>query len=911
MPDSLLVTKVSLPLLRHILVPREKILRQLSEGVRDGHLLTLVSAPPGYGKTTTVRMWVEKAGYPIAWVSLEKSDNDLKQFLTYVLTALGQAVENLGQAALEVVENTQEISLQHVLGLLINDLHDLDQPTILVLEDYHLIENEKIDQVIESTLNQAVVNLHLVMTTREDPNLPLTRLRVRNQLTEIRAMDLSFSLEEAGEFFSNVMGVSLPQKEMEILESRTEGWAAGLQLAALSLKESGDRTKFVEAFRGTHRHVLDYLIEEVLNSQPEEIRKFLQRTSILDQLSPSLCEAVTGHEASREYLHHLENNNLFLVSLDEERTWYRYHALFVELLRNQLLQAEPERVDDLYGRAADWYEKNGFIQKAVEHAFQISNSGKVSKLIEKHALPMLYKGEVSIVAGWFDRLPQPLIQDSPMMCICRAWALALPQPQTRTGEVEGALQAAEDSLDLANADERLRSLIAGHIASIQAYLMQSPSLTSEKPERLIETSQKAQRLLPEDEKAIRSVNALNIGYGYLALAELSSAEKAYKQAFEYGSSGGNLYAGVYGQIGLIVIAMMKGQLKDALQLCQVNIDRFNRLLAGQRFPPIGDLYSLKGSILLEENRIAEAEQALALGMSLIPLTGEYEAHIRGYSALVRLRSIQGDRAGMLDSIKILEGIRLEDALHVQALRHRVSVRGPAANKISIDEAHLWVKQAAVRFNTIPDITSLDLVSRIRFQAYVGVAHILTRLAARNPQAYSLLDVHNYLARQEKFAQTHGLVGWLVEIWIVRALMYHVERKADDARHMIEMALSSSAQLGYFRIFLDEADLMRPLLESLEPRLKDNDQSVFVKRLLEVMPGESVKGKTSPVDEEILSERELEVLGLLAAGQSYKEIGEQLFLSLNTVQFHVKSIYRKLSVNKRMQAIEKAWEMNLI
>jgi LuxR family maltose regulon positive regulatory protein len=911
MDDPLLVTKVSLPILRHILVPRKKVLNQLSQGIQDGHLLTLVSAPAGYGKTTTIRMWVEEAGYPVAWVTLENSDNDLKQFLTYVLTALQQAGDDLGQAALEVVENTQEIILQRILGLLINDLYGLDQPIVLVLEDYHLIENEEIDRVIELMLNQAITNLHLVITTREDPNLPLTRLRVRNQLTEIRAMDLSFSLEEAGEFFSNVMGVNLSEKEMEILKNRTEGWVAGLQLAALSLKESRDPTKFVEAFRGTHRHVLDYLIEEVLNSQPEEVREFLQRTSILEQLSPSLCEALTGQEASRKYLHYLENSNLFLVPLDEERTWYRYHALFGELLKNQLLQAEPECVDDLHERAAGWYQKNGFIQNAVEHAFQSSSSSKVFELIEKYALPMLYRGEVLTVVGWFDRLPESFMQSSPMMCIGKAWALAVMQHQTRTEEVEQALQAADDALNRANADEALRNLIAGHAASIQAFLMQSPAFGREKPEKLIETSQKAQQLLPEDEKAIRSVNALNIGYGYIVLANLSAAERAYQQAFKDGMAGGNWYAAIYGQIDLIAIAIIKGQLKDALQSCETNIDRFNRLLAGQRFPPIGDLYSLKGSILLEENHLAEAEQALIQGVGLLHWIGEYEAHIRGYSALARLRSIQGDWTGMLESIKFLEETRPEVAIYAQALRHRLSVHDWVANKNSLEEAQLWVAQAAIRFNNLPDITGVDPVSRMYFQAYLSTAHILTRLAVRNPQADSLLDVHKYLVRQERFADAHEMVGWLIEIWIVRALMYQVEGRAEDAHHMIQAALSASAQRGYFRIFLDEGDLVRPLLQSAKPRLKDNDLSAFVKRLLEAMPGEFAKGKMALVDEKILSDRELEVLALLAAGQTYKEIGQQLFLSLNTVQFHIKSIYSKLSVNRRVQAIGKAREMNLI
>lgn len=911
MPDTLMMTKVSLPIMRRMLVPRKRVLRQLSAGIQDGHLLTLVSAPAGYGKTTTVRMWVEEAGYPVAWVTLEKSDNDLKQFLTYFLTALGQAEDDLGQMALEVVE-TQEIKLEHIVGFLVNDLDELSQPIILVLEDYHLIENEKINQFIELMVNQATAHLHLVITTREDPNLPLTRLRVRNQLTEVRAADLSFSFEEAGEFLSNVMGIKLSKHDTEILEQRTEGWVAGLQLAALSLKESKDAAKFVEAFRGTHRHVLDYLIEEVLKSHTDDVKEFLQRTSILDQLSPSLCEAVTGQKASRDYLYYLESNNLFLISLDEERTWYRYHALFAELLKNQLLQTERERVDELHERAAEWYQKNNFIPKAIEHAFQISSGNKAFELVEQHAMPMLYQGEVSTVLGWFERLPESLMRDSPMMCINKAWSLALMQRQTRRmGEIEQALAAAGIALYRINADQALQNLIAGHAASIEAFLLQAPTFAGEKPGKLIEISQRAQRLLPEDEKGIRSVNALNIGYGYAALADYPAAERAYQKAFEDGMAGGNYYAAIYGPINLIAIAIIKGRLKDALQLCETNIDRFNQLLAGQRFPPIGDLSILKGSILLEENRLMEAEQALTQGLSLIRWTGEFEALVRGFSALARLRSIQGGRSGMLESIKSLEETRPEVAMYAQALRHRLLTHDPVLNKTSHEEARHWAALEAIKFNSLSDITGIDPVSEINFRTYLNTAHILTRLAMRNPKDYSLLDVHKYLARQEKFVEQNDLVGWLIEIWIVRALMYHVEGKSEDAHRAIMTALSASASQGYFRIFLDEADLMRPLLESVAPHLKDNTLSAFVKRLLEAMPSGSAKVETDVTRDEILSNRELEVLRLLAAGESYKEIGQQLFLSLNTVQFHVKNIYGKLLVNKRVQAIEKAREMKLI
>ncbi|RIK32232.1 MAG: hypothetical protein DCC56_00040 [Anaerolineae bacterium] len=911
MPDLLLATKIRLPLLRHNFVLRKKALRQLNEGLQEGRLLTLVSAPAGYGKTTTLRMWVEEAGCPVAWVILEKSDNDLKQFLVYVLTALGQAVEDLGQAALEAVENAQEIDLQSVLGLLINDLHGLDEPIILVLEEYNLIENETIDGFVEAILNQAVANLHLVIATREDPNLPLTRLRVRNQLTEIRAADLSLSLEEACEFFTDVMGVNLTKQEMEILRDRTEGWAAGLQLAALSLKESGDRAKFVEAFHGTHRHVLDYLIEEVLNSQSEETRAFLRRTSILDKLSPALCEAVTEQKDSAKILHHLETNNLFLVSLDEERTWYRYHALFAELLQNQLLQVEPTLVDVLHERAADWFEANGFIQKAVEQAFQISHDDIAARLIERHTLPLLYQGEVAAVLGWFDRLSEPLTQFSPMMCINKAWALALMERQARAEEVQQALQAADEALDRTNADTSLRNLVAGQAASIQAFLIQTSALASGQPEKLIEMSQKAQRLLPEDEKAIRGVNALNIGYAYMALADLPSAERFANLAFEDGMAGGNLYAALYGPITLITIAKISGRLKDALQLCETNIEQFNRVLAGQNFPPIGALYILKGEILLEENHLAEAETALTQGLSLVRWAGEFEAHLKGYSSLARLRSVQGDEAGLIESLKFLEETRPECVPYAQALCHRLSLSNRSASQANLEEARHWANQATLKFDDLPDITGVDPVSEINFRTYVSAAHVHARLAAHDPQAYPLADIHAYFARQEKFAETNGLFGWLIEMWILRALMYQAEGKADDARRMIQSALEAAAPRGYFRIFLDEGWLLRPLLESTGRLLKNADLAAYVKRLLDAMPDESAKAQAAPRGVDHLSEREIEVLRLLACGQSYKEVGESLFLSLNTVQFHVKSIYRKLSVNKRMQAIEKAQEMKLI
>jgi len=348
-----------------------------------------------------------------------------------------------------------------------------------------------------------------------------------------------------------------------------------------------------------------------------------------------------------------------------------------------------------------------------------------------------------------------------------------------------------------------------------------------------------------------------------------------------------------------------------LQLCETKITQFNQLLAGQRFAPIGDLYNLKGSLLLEENRLAEAEQAMTQGLSLIRFVRVYEAHIRGYSALARLRSIQGDWAGVLENLKALQETYSRSALYADALRHRLAVRDPAVNNATLEQAHHWVTQAVGGLNTLPDIDMVDLDSRIRFQTLLNTAHIVTRLASRNLHAYSLPSVHKYLARLEKFGSAHGLIGWLIEIWLVRALMYHVEGKAEQARRTLESALDASTARGYLRIFLDEADLLRPLLKTIEPRLQDKPFAAFAMRLLKAMPSEPAQAKPKAAAQELLSDRELEVLSRLAAGESYKEIAQNLFLSLNTVQFHVKSIYGKLQVNKRTQAIEQARALNLL
>ncbi len=911
MPTELLTSKLFIPPLRTNLVSRPRLLQILNEGLQMRRRVTLVSAPAGSGKTTLVVAWLKQIEQSVIWLSLDEADNDLPRFLSYLAAAFQQVDEQIGGSLLSALQSPQLPTLEKVLTTLLNEIAISTDLLILVLDDYHLLTEPAILEVMGYLIDHQPAQLHLVFTTREDPDLPLARLRARDQLTEIRAWDLRFTQEETDAFLRGVMGLELSRQDLAALEDRTEGWVVGLQLAGLSMQRQADLKSFIADFSGSQRHILDYLTDEVLQQQPEGIRTFLLQSAILDRLSGPLCDALTERNDSNRLLEHLEAANLFVIPLDEERRWYRYHHLFSDLLRNQLARSQPELIPELHRRASRWYEENGDIQAAVEHALQESDLTRASQLIEQHAIAKLYQGEVAVVLGWFDRLPVEHPERAPMMHIYKAWALALMQRGTRRDEVDGTLKSAERALDRVKADKALRDLVAGHAASIQAFLLQTPALSGGKPEELIALSQEAQRLLPEDEKAIRSVNALNIGYGYLALADLPAAELAYKQTLEDGLAGGNFYAAVYGPINLGMSALLTGRLKEALQLCETYIERFNKILAGQNFPPIGALYILKGNILLEYSRLAEAEPVLMEGLDLIRWTGEYEAYNTGYTALARLRAIRGDRPAMLEAVKTLEEAWPEGVFYTQALRHTLSMRYWPDDPDAQEGAQTWLAQSGIEFEKLAVIHSVDPMSMVYFECYLGAAYVLARLAKGKPGAYPLEAAHAYLRRQQDFAAAHEFIGPLVEIAIARTLLYQAAGMKAEALKTLEAALKAAAPTGLFRIFVDECEPFQTYLEEIKPRLADETLIDYVNRLLHAFS--CGPAKTEPGEEHaaLLSERELEVLRSLARGLTYEEIGRQLILSLNTIQFHVKNIYRKLLVNKRVQAIEKAREMNLI
>jgi LuxR family maltose regulon positive regulatory protein len=404
---------------------------------------------------------------------------------------------------------------------------------------------------------------------------------------------------------------------------------------------------------------------------------------------------------------------------------------------------------------------------------------------------------------------------------------------------------------------------------------------------------------------------LNIGYGYLALADLEAASLAFQQALEDGVSGGNFYAAIYGPINLILMALLVGHLKEALQLCETSVKRFNQSLAGRYFPPIGTLSVLKGSILLECDLLTEAEDALTEGLALIRWTGEVMVHRKGYASLARLRTIQGDRPGMLAAVKSLEELRPERGMDGQALHHRLSLRRWPDDPHVSEEAAAWLAQSGIDFALLDVVAGVDSTSTANLDSYLNTAHVLARLAKVRPDSYALDDVHAYLKRQQDFATSHGLTRLVVEIAIARALLYQAAGKKAKALETLHAALNAAAPTGLFRIFVDEGNPLHALLQELKPRLTDKAVSAYANRLLEALSSRPANVEAEARPAALLSERELEVLQSLAQGLTYEEIGQRLFLSLNTVQFHIKNIYGKLLVNKRMQAIERAREMKLI
>src|SRR5437763_2835590 len=603
MSTPILATKLYIPPPPPKVVLRPRLIERLNEGLY--RKLTLISAPAGFGKTTLVSEWLAGGPRPTAWLSLDEGDNDPTRFLMYLVAALQTIAATIGEGVLGALQSPQPPPTVSILTALLNDITTIKDPFVLVLDDYHVIDAEAIDQALTYLVEHHPPQMHLVIATREDPQLPLARLRARGQLTELRAADLRFTPSEAAGFLNQGMGLNLSAEDITALETRTEGWIAGLQLAAISMQGHQDTTSFIKSFTGSHHFVLDYLVEEVLQQQPESLQTFLLRTSILDRLCGSLCDAVllTPSGSGQETLEYIERANLFLVPLDNERRWYRYHQLFAELLRQRLPQsiasspAEAEsQVNALHRRASLWYEDQGLSLEAFQYAAAAHDVERAARLVEGDGMPLHFRGAGAPVLNWLESLPRTALDARPSLWVTYASTLLFGGQHTA---VEEKLQAAEAALQGTEPDHRTTDLV-GRIASMRATL----AVIQHDVEAIITQSRRALEYLHPDNLPVRTATTWTLGYAYQLQGDRAAASQAYTEVISIGKSFGD-------SIYTLAATINLGQLREADNQLSLAAESYWRSLQLAGDPPQGmacEAHLGLARICYEWNDLEEASQ---------------------------------------------------------------------------------------------------------------------------------------------------------------------------------------------------------------------------------------------------------------------------------------------------------------
>jgi LuxR family maltose regulon positive regulatory protein len=927
--EPILLTKLFVPPLRPSLVPRPALVARLDSGLQG--LLTLVSAPAGFGKTTLLAEWLSQTSRPVAWLSLDVGDNDPVRFFTYLLAALEGVDPEIGQGIRPMLQAPQRFSWEPLLTSLLNDITRTLEPVILVLDDYHLIESAPVHEIVSFLVDHlppsgrgpSTGGLHLVIVTRADPPLPIARLRARGQLAELHVADLRFGPGEARTFLNEVMGLALESGQIAALERRTEGWIAGLQLAALALQGTismrgrEDVAGFVEAFTGSHRYILDYLTEEVLNRETEERQAFLLQTSILERLCGPLCDAVrfgfveppssSSRTAvrfgtdditlqgdrhipvdSQAILESLAAANLFIVPLDQERRWYRYHHLFADLLRQRLQRERPDLLPELHRRASQWYEANGLIPEAVSHALASDGLERAADLIEWTGWSLLIRGEVRTLRGWLDRLPDELTRYRPQLGILYAWSLAL----TGDGErVEPFLQG----VDLEQ--------VPGEVAAVRAYV------ASLHDEMSLATRLARQVFyhLPESKWFSRGMAALVLGMAPLNSGEPAAAIQALSEAIRLSQAGGRTYLAFIATTMLAEALQMQGRLHEAqgtqqqaLQLAAGGSDR--------PAPFVGLAHVGLSRLFYEWDDLESAQREAEKGVELCRLGGLVEPLPAGLFILAQVRLARGDldQAAWLiqETEQVAQRYENEYVLaRTTGLRMRLWLADP--DRVPADR--WWARDLSSAEGGTAYLCELGQLARVRA--------LLARAVAATPvDRDPVREALELLTGLLEGARAAGRVANTIEGLILQAHALQILGDGEQALGALACALDLAASGSYVRLFIDEGE---PMARLLRRAVAQEIAPAYAGRLLAAY-GEgaaaAARSVQTLVDQPLvdpLTDRELTVLRLIAAGLSNREIAGELVIAVSTVKTHVNRIYGKLDVKSRIQAVAKAQALDLL
>ena len=908
--EQLLTTKLYLPPTRPDIVPRPRLVERLNEGLH--RKFSLISAPAGFGKTTLVSEWVAGCERPAAWLSLDEGDNDPTRFLAYIVAALQTIAANIGEGVLGMLQSPQPPPTESILTALLNEITTIPNSFTLVLDDYHVVDAKPVDNALTFLLEHQPPQMHLIIATREDPNLPLTRLRARGQMTELRAKEMRFTSSEAADFLNQVMDLNLSVDEVTSLETRTEGWIAGLQLAALSMRGREDIPGFIRAFAGDNRYIVDYLVEEVLQRQPERVRSFLLQTSMLDQLSGPLCDAVTGQEDGRGMLKALERGNLFVFPLDDKRQWYRYHHLFADVLQARSMEEQPNQVASLHRRASEWYEQNGSPSDAIRHALAAEDFERAAGLIELAWPAMDESFQLATWLGWVKVLPDELIRARPVLCVGYAWALLnggkFEAAEARLLEAERWLEPTtyinehmeeppiktcpERSRRMVVVDnEQFRSLPVS-LASARAYHAQA---LGDVP-GTVKYARQALDLIPEGDYFARGRAAVLLGLAQWTNGDLEAAHLSFADAMVSFQMVGNILFAISFTFILADIRMAQGRLHEAISTYEQSL----HLAREQGDPALqgtADLYTGLSELHCEQGDLGTARQHL-LRIGELGEQGEVYLY-RWCLAQARLKKAQGDLDGALDQLDEAERHYLRgpipDVRPVAALKTRVWVR-----QGRLTEALGWVRERGLSVD--------DDLSYLREFEHVTLTRVLIAVYKGDRIELSIHRAMGLVERLLQAAEEGGRTGSVIEILVLQALAQHAQGDIPPALVSLERALTLAEPEGYVRLFVDEGQPMAALLREaakhgITPNYVNQLRAAFGK----------VKGRR-PITQlliEPLSERELEVLRLLGTELNGPEIARELVVSLNTMRTHTKNIYNKLGVNNRRAAVRRAEELDLL
>jgi LuxR family maltose regulon positive regulatory protein len=906
-PDALITTKVRVPRTRTELVPRPRLRETLVRN--EGRRLTLVSAPAGFGKTTLLSEWLEDRpgdGRSVAWLSLEEADNDPARFLAYLVSALRSALgEGIGEGVLASLRLPEFPAVEAVVGVLINEMADVQREEVtIVLDDYHVIHSGPIHEATSFLLEHLPENVHLVISSRADPPLPLAKLRARDQVTEIRAAELRFTTEEATAFLKGVMGLTLSAADVAALEEVTEGWIAALQLAALSMRDREDLSSFVETFSGSNRHVLDFLAEEVLERQPEGMREFLLKTSVLGRMTAPLCDALTGRNDGQQMLERLEHDNLFVIALDDERHWYRYHHLFADVLRSRLQREQPERIRELHRRAAAWYERNGWTSEAVRHALAAQENDRAADLVEQVARKMWNRGEVMTLLGWLEALPEEVMRRRPQLLLqysaALLWVGQLDDVEPLVLEIERAVGVSGEGRDEGlrpSADEPLRQVLLGGAAATRSW----HAYLKGEPHNAIALARRALALLPDKDLELRTFAAFRLAEAHRTADDLEAASAAFAESAELGRAAGHDYLVLKAMSRQAKLQMVQGRLREADHVLRHAL-RFAADRGGDSHPAAGEVKVVLGELLYEWDELEAAAHQLKEGIRLSERMGQLDTLVDGYLALSRLEMVQGNTESALESAQEA------NSLAQRSGAGEAIVEVAAWNSRQLEDGCRQVapRQMQERAAGAPAVS----VSMVRETEQIARAR-LTVARGEHDEALRLLE------ELHQSSEAAGRTGKQIEILTLQALTLWERSKREQAVGALTRALALAEPEGYVRTFVDEGAAMGDLLSTaLEARQRGRLDATriparYLAKLLAILAQESAAPALGDRLSEPLSERELEVLGLIAAGKSNVEIASSLFVSLSTVKTHINNLYRKLGARSRTQAIARARELDLI